>query len=211
MKEILTGIQLKPPELPDIAEKAPVCLSEPKFAKKRREKIRRAKLPAAELTVSVLGIVAGIVILLYSKNADFSGSLLCFEGNFPELLIKRLLWGLCFLLAEYVCGYFALGWLIVWAAPLVAGLGTGCALAAAFKSGGNAVPLIFTSLGTIFAIAKGAAASKAMSLRLLDLMSNGKCVVSSSAAAGAYTLDFLVWFGVMSFFSLAESAVRVLS
>ena len=94
--------------------------------------IFRVTCAKAPKLLTAAGLILGIYIAASAPGADISGSLLCGSGDFLGLLLRRLFWGAAFLISEYVCGFFALGRLLVWAAPLICGLGTGAALAGAF-------------------------------------------------------------------------------
>ena len=153
---------------------------------------RRSGIPMLYTFLTAAGLFLGIYIAASAPGADISGSLLCGSGDFLGLLLRRLFWGAAFLIAEYVCGFFALGRLLVWAAPLVCGLGTGAARA------GCAAAVIFAA-GT----------SSGMSSQLLRLVSSDKnSIVSTSPAAGEYTLRFLVYLAILSACAIAEAALR---
>ncbi len=170
---------------------------------------RRSRIPFSQLMLALAGAAAGAYFAMtLPEGADLSGSLLCRSGDFAGLLVYRILWGGAFLLAEYICGYFALGWLFVWAAPLVCGLGTGAALTAAFSAGMNAAFLVVPAAGIAVAVALGAGTSRMMSGQLLELVSARRGVVADSPAAGEYTLRFLIWFGVVAACALVECALR---
>ena len=126
------------------------------------------------------------------------------------MLLRRLAWGGAFLLAEYICGYFALGWLLVWLAPLVCGLGTGAALAAAFTAGTSAAPVVIPAAVSAFVVAFAAGTSRNMSAQIMQLVSSPCGVVTDSPAAGEYTLRFLVWCGIFTACALLECALRCL-
>ena len=145
-----------------------------------------------------------------APGADISGSLLCGSGDFLGLLLRRLFWGAAFLISEYVCGFFALGRLLVWAAPLICGLGTGAALAGAFTiEGMNALRLAPGCAGCAAAVIFAAGTSSGMSSQLLRLVSSDKnSIVSTSPAAGEYTLRFLVYLAILSACAIAEAALR---
>ena len=96
---------------------------------------RRSGIPMLYTFLTAAGLILGIYVAASAPGADISGSLLCGSGDFLGLLLRRLFWGAAFLIAEYVCGFFALGRLLVWAAPLICGLGTGAALAGASALG----------------------------------------------------------------------------
>ena len=151
---------------------------------------RRSGIPMLYTFLTAAGLILGIYIAASAPGADISGSLLCGSGDFLGLLLRRLFWGAAFLISEYVCGFFALGRLLVWAAPLVCGLGTGAALAGAFTiEGMNALRLAPGCAGCAAAVIFAAGTSSGMSSQLLRLVSSDKnSIVSTSPAAGEYTL-----------------------
>lgn len=171
---------------------------------------RRSGIPPLYTFLTAAGLILGIYIAASAPGADISGSLLCGSGDFLGLLLRRLFWGAAFLLAEYVCGFFALGRLLVWAAPLVCGLGTGAALAGVFTLDGmNALRLVPGCAGCAAAVIFAAGTSSGMSSQLLRLVSSDKnSIVSTSPAAGEYTLRFLVYLAILSACAIAEAALR---
>ena len=171
---------------------------------------RRSGIPMLYTFLTAAGLILGIYIAASAPGADISGSLLCGSGDFLGLLLRRLFWGAAFLIAEYVCGFFALGRLLVWAAPLVCGLGTGAALAGAFTiEGMNALRLAPGCAGCAAAVIFAAGTSSGMSSQLLRPVSSDKnSIVSTSPAAGEYTLRFLVYLAILSACAIAEAALR---
>lgn len=171
---------------------------------------RRSGIPMLYTFLTAAGLILGIYVAASVPGADISGSLLCGSGDFLGLLLRRLFWGAAFLIAEYVCGFFALGSLLVWAAPLVCGLGTGAALAGAFTiEGMNALRLAPGCAGCAAAVIFAAGTSSGMSSQLLRLVSSDKnSIVSTSPAAGEYTLRFLVYLAILSACAIAEALLR---
>ena len=171
---------------------------------------RRSGIPMLYTFLTAAGLSLGIYVAASAPGADISGSLLCGSGDFLGLLLRRLFWGAAFLIAEYVCGFFALGRLLVWAAPLICGLGTGAALAGAFTiEGMNALRLAPGCAGCAAAVIFAAGTSSGMSSQLLRLVSSDKnSIVSTSPAAGEYTLRFLVYLAILSACAIAEAALR---
>ena len=179
-------------------------------AVRRMEKSRR-RIPLFQLFAAAAGGAAGVYFALtLPEGADISGSLFLLAGDFTGMLLHRLAWGGAFLLAEYICGYFALGWLLVWLAPLVCGLGTGAALAAAFTAGTSAAPVVIPAAVSAFVVAFAAGTSRNMSSQILQLVSSPCGVVTDSPAAGEYTVRFLVWCGIFTACALLECALRCL-
>lgn len=171
---------------------------------------RRSGIPMLYTFLTAAGLILGIYVAASAPGADISGSLLCGSGDFLGLLLRRIFWGAAFLIAEYVCGFFALGRLLVWAAPLICGLGTGAALAGAFTiEGMNALRLAPGCAGCAAAVIFAAGTSSGMSSQLLRLVSSDKnSIVSTSPAAGEYTLRFLVYLAILSACAIAEAALR---
>lgn len=186
---------------------------EPPRSRTAQRAVRRSGIPIFQIFAAIMGTAAGVFFALSAPaGTDFTESILCADGEFLPLLLQRLLWGGCFLLAEYVLGYFALGRALVWAAPLVCGLGTGAALSGAFTLGGiGSLKLLPTCLGICLAVILGAGTSGMMSSQLLRLISTDKnSIVATDPAAGEYTLRFLVYFTILSVCAVAESALRTL-
>ena len=171
---------------------------------------RRSGIPMLYTFLTAAGLILGIYIAASAPGADISGSLLCGSGDVLGLRLRRLFWGAAFLISEYVCGFFALGRLLVWAAPLICGLGTGAALAGAFTiEGMNALRLAPGCAGCAAAVIFAAGTSSGMSSQLLRLVSSDKnSIVSTSPAAGEYTLRFLVYLAILSACAIAEAALR---
>ena len=166
-------------------------------AMRRMEKSRR-RIPLFQLFAAAAGGAAGVYFTLtLPEGADISGSLFLLAGDFTGMLLHRLAWGGAFLLAEYICGYFALGWLLVW-------------LAAAFTAGTSAAPVVIPAAVSAFVVAFAAGTSRNMSSQILQLVSSPCGVVTDSPAAGEYTLRFLVWCGIFTACALLECALRCL-
>lgn len=186
---------------------------EPPRSRTAQRAVRRSRIPFFQLFAVLAGSAAGVFFALSAPDGtDFSHSILCTDGEFLPLLLQRLVWGGCFLLAEYVLGYFALGGAVVWAVPFICGLGTGAALCGAFSLHGiGSLKLLPTCAGICVAVILGAGTSGMMSSQLLRLISTDKnSIVATDPAAGEYTLRFLVYFTILSICAVAESALRTL-
>ena len=197
------------PEPPEVTEDFDEIPEPPRAV--RRVYRRRCRIPLLYSFTAVAGTAAGVFLAAYAPaGTDFSDSLMCASGDFLWLLLVRLLWGCAFLLAEYIIGYFALGGLLIWAVPLIGGLGTGAALSGAFSlSGIDALKLIPTSAVIVIALIMGVKTSCEMSDQLLRLVSTNKnSIVATSPAAGEYTLRFLVYLAILSGSAIVEAAVR---
>ena len=86
----------------------------------------------------------------------------------------------------------------------------GAALAGAFTiEGMNALRLAPGCAGCAAAVIFAAGTSSGMSSQLLRLVSSDKnSIVSTSPAAGEYTLRFLVYLAILSACAIAEAALR---
>lgn len=178
-----------------------------------REYRRRCRIPVGAAFSAAAGTAAGAFAAASAGGLEYSGSILCAAGSFWEILGMRLLWGAAFLLAEYILGFFALGDMLVWAVPLVCGLGTGAALTGAFSLNGIYAALLIPSCAaSVSAVVCGAGVSSAMSSQLLRLVSADKSsIVSARPAAGEYTLRFLVCLAILLGSFIAEAALRAFS
>ena len=173
---------------------------------------RRSGIPPLYTLTAAAGLAAGVFAAAsLPAGADLSGNILCRSGGFLELLLGRLAWCGAFLLAEYICGFFALGRLLVWLVPLMCGLGTGAALGAAFMLNGVDALWLVPGCAVCTAVVIFAARNSAeMSAQLLRLLSTNKnSIVSTSPAAGEYTLRFLVSLAILSAYAIAEAALRM--
>ncbi len=206
-----------PPAAPQIPLEAPENTSVPEAAQEppravHREYRRSCRIPIGA-AFSAAGTAAGVYAAVSAAGLEYSGSILCAAGGFWEILGMRLLWGAAFLLAEFILGFFALGDMLVWAAPLVCGLGTGAALAGAFSVKGiSAVLLVPSCAASVAAVVNGAGVSAAMSAQLLRLVSTSKSsIVAARPAAGEYALRFLVCLAILLGSFIVEAALRSFS
>lgn len=206
-----------PPAAPQIPPEAPENTSVPEAAQEppravHREYRRSCRIPIGA-AFSAAGTAAGVYAAVSAAGLEYSGSILCAAGGFWEILGMRLLWGAAFLLAEFILGFFALGDMLVWAAPLVCGLGTGAALAGAFSVKGiSAVLLVPSCAASVAAVVNGAGVSAAMSAQLLRLVSTSKSsIVAARPAAGEYALRFLVCLAILLGSFIVEAALRSFS
>lgn len=198
--------ETEPPESADDFDEIP----EPPRAVHRVYR-RRCRIPLLYSFAAAAGTAVGVFLAAYApEGTDFGESLLCVSGDFLWVLIVRLLWCCAFLIAEYIIGYSALGGIVIWAIPLICGLGTGAALTGVFLLAGiDALKLIPTSVAIVIALIMGAKTSCEMSSQLLRLVSTSKnSIVATSPAAGEYTLRFLVYLAILSGSAIVEAVVR---
>ena len=205
-----TGFEPVPAPEPVNSKPAPETSDPPRAV--RRSYRRRNGIPPMYTLTAVAGLIAGVLAAAsLPAGADLSGNILFCSGSFLEILLKKLAWSGVFLLAEYICGFFALGRLLVWLVPLVCGLGTGAALGAAFLlNGADALWMVPGCAVCTAVIVFSAKTSAEMSAQLLRLVSTNKnSIVSTSPAAGEYTLRFLVSLAILSACAIAGAALRM--
>lgn len=167
--------------------------------------IRRRSGLILMLAVSAAGAAAGALIAP-------EGALLPGGESFLIMFMRRLLPGCVILLAEYICGYFALGAALVWLLPLAGGLGAGLLLSGLCRCG--MWEDFFVLLPSLFsccaALSFGADAARDFSLLLLRLVTGNKnSIVMTSPAAGNYTLRIGACLAVLLLSALYEAAVRL--
>ncbi len=159
---------------------------------------------------AVCGALGGALAYYAAGCPEICGTVLSFmDGSFLELFLRRLLYGGAFLLAEYVLGYFAAGEWLVWALPLLSGMGAGFSLSAAY--GGAELFAMVPSAGIVVALCVfGANTSGELSALLLRLAGgNGGGVIMTGSAAKDYSIKFLGYLGWLIAAALYEAAVKL--
>lgn len=163
------------------------------------------------VAAAILGIVIGVVVALFFPLAGADPSLSVAaeaEGGFMGALLRRLSQVGVFLLAEYICGYFAAGSMIVWLSPFVFGLGAGLSSAGICAAGGSAW-VILPNLIYTAALTVGANASAEFSRLLLRLVEGkSSSVVVRGNTAGDYNLRFGVILAFVLAVALIEAAFK---
>lgn len=154
---------------------------------------------------AVLGAAGGVIAA--GKCGVVAGGILVTQGSFLELFLTRVIYGGAFLLVEYILGFFALGGAVVWAVPLMCGMGTGLTLAAAGAERGALIPgAVMTLAAAVF----GAELSDSLSGQLLRvLMGSRTGLVITNGTAGDYTLRFLGLLGVNIAAGLIEAGIKL--
>lgn len=193
---------------PEAAEDTGPIIAEPYHSAHRSRTEHRLYGYAA---AAFFGIVIGVMIVLFFplSGADPTLSVTAeAEGGFMGALLRRLSQVGVFCFAEYICGYFAAGGIIVWLAPFIFGLGAGLSCAGICAAGGSAwviLPnLIYTAVLTL-----GANTSAEFSQLLLSLIEGkNSSVVVRSNTAGAYNLRFGVLLISILTAALIEAAFK---
>lgn len=154
---------------------------------------------------AVLGAAGGAVAA--NRLGGCAGVLLTTEGSFLTLFLIRAVYGGAFLLAEYILGFFALGGALVWAVPLLCGMGTGLSLMAA---GAHRAALLPGAVMTLAAAVFGAQLSDSLSGQLLRVLTGSRTgLVITNGTAGDYTLRFLGLLGVNIAAGLIEAGIKL--
>ncbi len=159
---------------------------------------------------ALCGALAGALSYYSAVGGEACGTVLSIsDGSFLELFLRRLLYGGAFLFAEYVLGYFAAGEWLVWAVPLLCGMGAGLSFAGAV--GSAELFMLLPSAGAVVALCVfGANTSGELSALLLRLAGgNGGGVIMTGSAAKDYTFKFLGYLGWLVAAALYEAAVKL--
>lgn len=163
---------------------------------------------------------SGLIFMLLTAAAGAAaGALISPEGvllpeneSFLIMFLRRLVPCAAILLAEYVCGYFALGAAVVWLLPFVGGLGAGLLLSELCRLGmwESFLALLPSLFACCAALAFGADAARDFSGLLLRLVTGSKnSIVMTSPAAGNYTLRFGACLAILLLSALYEAAIRL--
>ncbi len=212
-----------PPELPEPAESVFTVISaeDPEqfaqfeqFARNvRSERSEEAKpeahvrYPRARRSSALIvmglsalcGAVGGFVV---SRSADLSVELAqSLVKPFGAIFLERTLLGAAFLAAEFVLGFFALGDVLVWSVPLIAGLGLSLRVSATEKWA-----LLPSSILLLFITAFGAAVSAGFSETLMQLARGGTVHLGNSPRK-LFTLNFLGYLAVAVACALYEGII----
>ncbi len=148
---------------------------------------------------ALCGAVGGFVV---SRSADLSAELAqSLMKPFGAIFLERTLLGAAFLAVEFVLGFFALGDLLVWSVPLIAGLGLSLRVSATEKWA-----LLPSSILLLFITAFGAAVSAGFSETLMQLARGGTVHLGDSPRK-LFTLSFLGYLAVAVACALYEGII----
>lgn len=169
----------------------------------RSPELRRGEYIILMSTTAVCGSIGGVILALSGK-ADPSAIAQITENlssGFGSIFFQRLLIGAAFLLAEYLLGFFALGDLFVWAAPLCCAMGLSLRIAVT-----QSWILLPSAIVTTIACIIGAAVSSGFSRALMRL-SNGGTVHLESSLRQKYTISFLGYLAAIIAGAIYEGAI----
>ncbi len=154
---------------------------------------------------AVIGTVLGALL--------YRGAVYRADSSFLEMFLGGALPGIALLLAEYICGYFALGGLILWVIPLMGGLSAGINLSIALQYVKVSTDFLFALpivLGTVTAVTFGADEARNFSKQILRIISGRKnSIVMTDYAAGNYTLRFGVFLTILLVGAIADAVIRL--
>lgn len=199
----------KPAEITPETEHSPVIADS--GARSRTERGDNRRLFFC-LIAGLIGIIAGAVIAFAFpvSGADLSLSVAAgSQGDFMQLLLRRLAQSGSFLLAEYILGYFAAGGWLIWLAPTIYGLGAGLSSAGAFICGVNqwtVLPCLIYTVLISFA-ANGSWEFSALLMRLIS--GKGEVYASGGSSSYLYTLRFGGYLVILLVVSLAEAGIKI--
>lgn len=169
----------------------------------RSPELRRSEQVILMTAAAVCGAVGGVILALSDKpDPEVLQKLTDASlGGFGSIFLQRTMIGALFLAVEYLLGYFALGDLLVWAAPLVYALGTAFRITA--LQGWILLPsAIVGAAAVIF----GAALSSGFSRSLMRLSSGGTVYLESSPKQ-KLTISFLGCFAAVLAAAIYEGAI----
>lgn len=193
-------IELSPDDLPASYETAEYPHE---YTHVRSPELRRGEYIILMSAAAVCGAVGGVILALSGK-AEPSALLKIREdlsSGFWSIFTGRLIIGTVFLLAEYILGFFALGDLFVWAAPLCCALGLSLRIAST-----QSWILLPSAIVTITAVTVGAAASSGFSRALMRL-SRGGTVHLESSPRQKFTVNFLGYLAAIIAAAIYEGAI----
>ncbi len=165
----------------------------------RYPRVRRSSALIVMGLSALCGAVGGFVV---SRSVDLSVELAqSIAKPFGTIFLERTLLGAAFLAAEFVLGFFALGDLLVWSVPLIAGLGLSLRVSATEKW-----VLLPSSILLLFLTAFGAAVSAGFSETLMQI-SRGGTVHLGDSPRKLFTLNFLGYLAVVVACALYEGII----
>lgn len=178
-------------------------------APEKKRTVHRVRTGRGSLLIMALTAVFGAAGGAVAANhlGECAGVLLTTEGSFLTLFLIRVLYGGAFLLAEYILGFFALGGALVWAVPLLCGMGAGLSL---MQAGAHRLALLPGAVMTLAAAVFGAQLSDSLSGQLLRVLTGSRTgLVITNGTAGDYTLRFMGLLGVNIAAGLIEAGIKL--
>lgn len=169
----------------------------------RSPELRRGEYIILMSATAVCGTVGGVILALSGK-ADTSAIVKITEdlsSGFGSIFFQRLLIGAAFLLAEYLLGFFALGDLFSWAAPMCCAMGLSLRISAT-----ESWILLPSAVVTLIACVMGAATSSGLS-RTLMRISRGGTVHLEDSLHLKYTVSFLGYLTAVIAGAIYEGAI----
>lgn len=169
----------------------------------RSPELKRGEYVILMSTTALCGSIGGVILAL-SGQADPSAVARITEdlhSGFGSIFFQRLLIGAAFLLAEYLLGFFALGDLFVWAAPLWYAMGLSLRIAVT-----QSWILLPSAIVTAIACITGAATSSGFSRALMRLARGGTVHLEGSMRQ-KYTISFLGYLAAMLAGAIYEGAI----
>ncbi len=209
-----------PPELPEPAESVFTVISaeDPEqfaqfeqFARTVRSeeakpeahvRYPRARRSSALIVMGLSALCGAVGGFVVSRSADLSVELAqSLVKPFGAIFLERTLLGAAFLAVEFILGFFALGDVLVWSVPLIAGLGLSLRVSATEKWA-----LLPSSILLLFITAFGAAVSAGFSETLMQLARGGTVHLGNSPRK-LFTLNFLGYLAVAVACALYEGII----
>lgn len=169
----------------------------------RSPELKRGEYLILMSASAVCGAIGGVILALSGKADPWAIEKIIqgLSSGFGNIFFQRTLIGAAFLLAEYILGFFALGDLLVWAAPLCCAMGLSLRIAAT-----ESWILLPSAIVTLIACVIGAATSSGFSRALMRL-SRGGTVHLGSSPRQKYTINFLGYLAAIIAGAIYEGAI----
>ncbi len=169
----------------------------------RSPELKRGEYIILMSASAVCGAIGGVILALSGKADPWAVAKITegLSSGFGNVFFQRTLIGAAFLLAEYILGFFALGDLFVWAAPLCCAMGLSLRITAA-----QSWILIPSAVVTLIACVTGAATSSGFSRALMRL-SRGGTVHLGNSPRQKYTINFLGYLAAVIAGAIYEGAI----
>lgn len=169
----------------------------------RSPELKRGEYIILMSASAVCGAIGGVILALSGKADPWAIEKIIqgLSSGFGNVFFQRTLIGAAFLLAEYILGFFALGDLLVWAAPLCCAMGLSLRITAT-----QSWILLPSGIVTLIACIIGAATSSGFSRALMRL-SRGGTVHLGNSPRQKYTINFLGYLAAIIAGAIYEGAI----
>ncbi len=194
------GISDNPPEeIPEMPEVSAEISESSEYPHVRYPRVHRSGSLIVMALSAVCGVIGGVLLSANTEiTQNLESSLL---QSFGEIFLNRTIIGAVFLATEYILGFFALGDMLVWSVPLVAGLGLAFRVAVTREW-----ILLPSSILLLIVTAFAGAVSAGLSSTLMQL-SRGGTIHLGESPRRQFTLNFLGFLALSLICALYEGII----